>query len=126
MKTSLVKHRVEPNACAVNSVLDTKQEQCGQASDTTYVLRLFIAGDKPQSLEAKKHIEQICAAHLQGRYELSVFDVCNDFITALDHGVLLTPTLLLLSPLPRVTIIGNLSDTEKVLGALRLPKANHE
>jgi circadian clock protein KaiB len=122
MKTSIVKHQVEPNSCAVNRV----QKQCGQASDTTYVLRLFIAGDKPQSLKAKKNIEQICATHLRGRYELTVFDVCNDFITALDHGVLLTPTLLLLSPLPSVTIIGNLSDTQKVLGALRLPKANNE
>jgi circadian clock protein KaiB len=126
MKTSIVKHRIEPNPCAVDSVLDTKQEQGGQATDRTYVLRLFVAGDKPQSLEAKKNIEQICAAYLQGCCELTVFDVCKDFTAALDHGVLLTPTLLLLSPLPSVTIIGNLSDTEKVLGALRLPKASHE
>ena len=126
MKTSIVKHQFESNSCAVDRVLDTKQEQGGQARDRTYVLRLFVAGDKPQSLQAKKNIEQICAAHLQGRYELTVFDVCNDFTAALDHGVLLTPTLLLLSPLPSVTIIGNLSDSEKVLGALRLPKANDE
>ena len=123
MKTSMVKHQVESNSCAVDSVLDTKQEQGGQARDRTYVLRLFVAGDKPQSLEAKKNIEQICAAHLQGRYELTVFDVCNDFMPALEHGVLLTPTLLLLSPLPSVTIIGNLRDTEKVLGALRLAES---
>lgn len=123
MKTSIVKHQVEPNSCAVDSVRDIKQEPGGQARDGTYVLRLFVAGDKPQSLEAKKNIEQICAAHLQGRYELTVFDVCNDFITALDHGVLLTPTLLLLSPLPSVTIIGNLSDTQKVLSALRLAES---
>ena len=123
MKTSIVKHQVEPNSCAVDSVRDIKQEPRGQARDGTYVLRLFVAGDKPQSLEAKKNIEQICAAHLQGRYELTVFDVCNDFITALDHGVLLTPTLLLLSPLPSVTIIGNLSDTQKVLSALRLAES---
>ena len=123
MKTSIVKHQVEPNSCAVDSVRDTKQEPSGQARDGTYVLRLFVAGDKVQSLEAKKNIEQICAAHLQGRYELTVFDVCNDFISALEHGVLLTPTLLLLSPLPSVTIIGNLRDTEKVLGALRLAES---
>ena len=123
MKMSIVKHQVESNSCGVDSVLDTKQEQGGQARDRTYVLRLFVAGDRPQSLEAKKNIEQICAAHLQGRYELTVFDVCNDFITALDHGVLLTPTLLLLSPLPSVTIIGNLSDTQKVLSALRLAES---
>src|SRR5258705_9118306 len=123
MKPSIVKHQVEPNSCGVDSVLDTKQEQGGQARDRTYVFRLFVAGDRPQSLEAKKNIEQICAAHLQGRYELTVFYVCNDFITALDHGVLLTPTLLLLSPLPSVTIIGNLSDTQKVLSALRLAES---
>jgi len=123
VKTSIVKHQVEPNSCAVDSVRDIKQKPGGQARDGTYVLRLFVAGDKPQSLEAKKNIEQICAAHLQGRYELTVFDVCNDFITALDHGVLLTPTLLLLSPLPSVTIIGNLSDTQKVLSALRLAES---
>ena len=126
MKMSIVKHRIEPNSCTVDSVLDTKEEQGGQATDRTYVLRLFIAGDKPQSLEAKKNIEQICTAYLQGCCELTVFDVCKDFTAALDHGVLLTPTLLLLSPLPSVTIIGNLSDTEKVLGALRLPKPSHE
>jgi circadian clock protein KaiB len=123
MKTPMLKHQSESNSCAVDNVLDSKQEQGGQARDRTYVLWLFVAGDKPQSLEAKKNIEQICAAHLQGRYELTVVDVCNDFITALDHGVLLTPTLLLLSPLPSVTIIGSLSDTQKVLDALRLPKA---
>jgi circadian clock protein KaiB len=123
MKPSIVKYQVEPNSCGVDSVLNTKQEQGGQARDRTYVLRLFVAGDKPQSLEAKKNIEQICAAHLRGRCELTVFDVCNDFISALDHGVLLTPTLLLLSPLPRVTIIGSLSDTEKVLAALRLSES---
>ena len=63
---------------------------------------------------------------MQGRCELTVFDVCKDFATALEHGILLTPTLLLLSPPPRVTIIGNLSDTEQVLGALRLGHSNNE
>jgi circadian clock protein KaiB len=120
MKMPIVKHQVEPNYCAVDEVPGTKQEQGVPASDGTYVLWLFVAADRPQSLEARKNIEKICEAHLQGRCELTVFDVCKDFIAALDRGVVLTPTLLLLSPLPRVTIIGNLSDTQKVLGALRL------
>jgi circadian clock protein KaiB len=94
------------------------------ASDGTYVLRLFVAGERAQSLEARKNIEQICEGHLQGRCELTVFDVCKDFMAAQDHGVLLTPTLLLLSPLPRVTIVGSLNDTRKVLAALRLGGAN--
>lgn len=119
MKMAIVKNEVEPDYRAVDRTAGTKQEK-EALSDGRYVLRLFVAGDRPQSLQAKKNIEQICDAHLQGRCELTVFDVCKDFVTAMEHGVLLTPTLLLLSPLPRVTIIGNLSDTQKVLGALRL------
>jgi circadian clock protein KaiB len=110
---------VNPDYRAVDRAPGNEREQKAP-NDGRYVLRLFVAGDRPQSLQAKKNIEQICDAHLQGRCELTVFDVCKDFVTAMEHGVLLTPTLLLLSPLPRVTIIGNLSDTEKVLFALRL------
>jgi circadian clock protein KaiB len=126
VKTPLLKNPVEPTSRAVDRIPGTQREQAVPAHDEPYVLRLFVAGDRPQSLQARKNIEQICEAHLKGRCELTVFDVCKDFITALDHGVLLTPTLLLLSPLPRVTIIGNLSDTEKVLGALRLAERSNE
>jgi circadian clock protein KaiB len=84
------------------------------------VLRLFVAGGRPQSLQARKNIEQICEVHLQGHCELTIFDVCQDSTAAVDNGIVLTPTLLLLSPAPRVTIIGNLSETHKVLAALRL------
>ena len=83
-----------------------------------YVLRLFVAGDMPHSVEAKKNIERICEVYLHGSCELTVFDVRQDYKTALDHGVLLTPTLLLVSPPPQVTIVGTLNDTAKVLAAL--------
>jgi circadian clock protein KaiB len=107
----MVKRLVEPTVRAV----DTPSK-----SDVTYVLWLFVAGDRPQSLQARRNIEQICDAHLKGRCELTVFDVSQDFKIAIDHGILLTPTLLLVSPPPRVTVIGTLSDAENVLGALRL------
>jgi circadian clock protein KaiB len=115
-----MKQRAWPRFGAMNRLSTAERHQGVPESDETYVLRLFVAGDRPQSLEARKNIEQICKMHLRGRCELTVFDVCEDFTIAVDHGVVLTPTLLLLSPAPRVTIIGNLSDTRKVLGALRL------
>jgi circadian clock protein KaiB len=99
-----------------------KQGQGVPASHGKYVLRLFVAGARPHSLQARKNIEQICEMHLQGRCELTVFDVSQDFKTALEHDILLTPTLLLISPPPPVTIVGNLSDTQTVLAALRLTK----
>jgi circadian clock protein KaiB len=90
------------------------------AGDCIYALRLFVAGNGPHSVQARKNIERICEEHLQGRCELTIFDVSHDFKTALDHGVLLTPTLLLVSPQPQVMIVGNLNDEAKVLAALRL------
>jgi circadian clock protein KaiB len=119
MRTPIMRKEFNPDYRAVDRAPDNEQQQ-EAPNDGRYVLRLFVAGDRPQSLQAKKSIEQICESYMPGRYELTVFDVCKDFTTAQNHGVLLTPTLLLLSPLPRVTIIGNLSDTEKVLFALRL------
>jgi len=46
--------------------------------------------------------------------------VLEDFQMALENNVLVTPCLILASPLPKVTVFGNLSDTEKVIAALRL------
>jgi circadian clock protein KaiB len=105
-------------------VATEKREQYVLQGVETYVLWLFVAGDRPQSLEARKNIERICKMHLRRRCELTVFDVCRDSATALDNGIVLTPTLLMRSPAPRVTIIGTLRDTRKVLAALRL--ATHE
>jgi circadian clock protein KaiB len=115
-----MKQRAWPGFSAVNRLRSAERRQDAPESDETYLLRLFVAGERPQSLEAKKNIEQICAIHLRERCELTVFDVCEDFTTAVQHGVILTPTLILISPAPRVTLIGNLNDTRKVLEALRL------
>lgn len=85
-----------------------------------YVLWLFVAGDEPNSALARAKLTQICETYLPDRCEISVFDVFEDFRPALEHEVFVTPTLLLRSPLPQVIIHGNLSDTAKVLTALRI------
>ena len=97
-----------------------EQRQRIPANNKKYVLWLFVAGDRPNSLQARKNIEQIREVHLQGYCDVTVFDVFQDFKIALENGVLVTPTLLRVSPLPRITILGNLSDTAKVLAALQL------
>jgi circadian clock protein KaiB len=104
----------------MKSAARNEQRQDIAARNGKYVLWLFVAGDRPNSLEAQKNIAQICEVHLLDRYELIVFDVFQDFQTARDNGILVTPTLLRIAPPPRVTILGNLSDTQKVLTALAL------
>jgi circadian clock protein KaiB len=83
-------------------------------------LLLFVAGNEPNSQQARENLTHLCEGHLQGRYELDVIDVFKDFGTALEEGVLVTPALIRVAPLPRVTVLGSLSDTQRVLDALRL------
>jgi circadian clock protein KaiB len=81
---------------------------------------LFVAGNEPNSRQARQNLAQICERYLGKRCQIDIYDVLQDFQTALDNRILVTPTLIRVSPLPRVTIIGNLSDTPKVLAALGL------
>ena len=90
------------------------------AARAVYRLHLFVAGDAPNGVLARDNLEKLCAEHLAGRHELVVHDVLQDFRVALEHRVLVTPTLLLLAPPPRVMVVGTLADTPAVLAALRL------
>ncbi|MFA6448971.1 MAG: circadian clock KaiB family protein [bacterium] len=85
-----------------------------------YFFLLFVAGDEPNSTLAQTNLSLICNKHLAGRFNIEIVDVIEDFSTAIDYGVIVTPTLILMKPEPRVTIFGNLNDAKKVLAALRL------
>ena len=91
-----------------------------EGQDETYVLRLFMADNEPNSKQARENLERLQETHLKMPHKKEFIDVLEDFQTALENNVLVTPCLILASPLPRVTIFGNLSDTERVLAALRL------
>jgi circadian clock protein KaiB len=82
-------------------------------------LLLFVAGDEPVSRQARENLLRICKEHLADAYDLQIIDVLKDYKKALESRVLVTPTLIITQPEPRMTIIGNLSDTHKVLALLR-------
>jgi len=85
-----------------------------------YILRLFVAGEEPNSKQARENLMKFCEDHLKGDYKIEIVDVLEDFEAALKNNILLTPALVVVSASPPVTIFGNLSDTEKVLSALGL------
>ena len=91
-----------------------------EAQGETYILRLFMADNEPNSKQARENLERLQKTHLKMPHEKEIIDVLEDFQAALENNVLVTPCLILASPLPKVTVFGNLSDTEKVLSALRL------
>ena len=88
-------------------------------SGERYVLWLFVAGDETNSRQARENLARLCERCLDAPCEITIYDVLEAFQPALDNRVLVTPTLIRVSPPPRVTILGNLSDTRKVVAALR-------
>jgi len=84
-----------------------------------YLLRLFVAGNGQNSQKALANLHRLCQEHLEGRYTIETVDVVEDFQAAVRDNILVTPALILVAPLPRVIVLGNLSDQQKVLLALR-------
>lgn len=87
---------------------------------TVVVLRLYVAGGAPNSLQAIANLEAICREYLKDGHRLEVVDVLEDPQRAMAEGVLVTPSLAKVSPLPEAKVVGNLSDKAKVLNALGL------
>ena len=85
-----------------------------------YRLRLFVAGDEPNSRQARATLERLRATRLCHRCELEVVDVFADYQAAIEHRVIVVPTLLIESPPPVRTIIGSLDDEAQLLAALGL------
>jgi circadian clock protein KaiB len=86
-------------------------------------LRLYVAGQSPKSLDAFANLKAICEERLPGQYEIEIVDLLEDPAMAATDDVLAVPTLVRRIPQPSRRVIGNLSNTERVLGYLRFPKA---
>jgi circadian clock protein KaiB len=85
---------------------------------TRLVMRLFIAGHGPNSVQAIANLQAICREYLDHIHSLEIIDILEDPIRALKEGVLITPTLIKLTPKPVTKIVGNLSEKSAVLHAL--------
>jgi circadian clock protein KaiB len=92
-----------------------------------FQLRLYVAGQTPKSLEAFANLKKICEDHLQGRYRIEVIDLVENPQLAKGDQILAIPTLVRRLPQPLRKIIGNLSNTERVLVGLDLrPETERE
>ncbi|GAA4323277.1 circadian clock KaiB family protein [Flaviaesturariibacter amylovorans] len=89
-------------------------------AEAEYVLRLFITGATPNSLRAVSNIREICDRYLAGRYSLKIIDVSQEGTLVQEEQIIALPLLVKKSPGPERKLIGDLSQTEKVLKALGL------
>jgi circadian clock protein KaiB len=85
-----------------------------------YLLRLYITGTTPASSRAVEKVRTICEEHLQGRYQLEVFDIYRMPALAKDEQIIATPTLIKVLPSPLRRFIGDLTKIEAVLFGLDL------
>jgi len=88
--------------------------------EKTYVLKLYVAGNTPNSIRALKTLNNILEEEFKGVYALKVIDVLKNPQLAEEDKILATPTLAKILPPPVRKIIGDLSDREKVLIGLDL------
>lgn len=81
----------------------------------TYLLRLYVSGMTPNSLRAIENVRTLCKEHLEGRYELEIFDIYQQPSIARVGQIVAAPTLVKELPLPLRKFIGDMSKTERIL-----------
>ena len=98
----------------------TEQGVDAEQDDVVWELRLYVAGQTPNSIKALANLERICEEHLKGRYQVEVIDLLENPQLAKGDQILAIPTLVRRLPPPVRKIIGDLSNTERVLVGLDL------
>jgi circadian clock protein KaiB len=95
-------------------------ERAVAEQDEIWYLRLYVAGQSPKSLCAFANLTTLCEEHLAGRYEIELIDLVDDPSLARSDDIIAIPTLVRRLPAPQRRIIGDLSNTARVLVGLRL------
>jgi circadian clock protein KaiB len=118
-KKNLMKKKKEDPALSLTKAIENSKTE-------KYLLRLFVTGNTPQSSRAIANIKNICEEHLKGRYELEVVDLYQQPELAKEEQILAAPTLIKKLPLPLRRIIGDLSNSERLIVGLDLQKIRNK
>ena len=98
----------------------SRREAPGASRENLIELRLYIAGQTPKSVAALKNLKRICEEHMPDTYELKVIDLLKQPQLARGDQIVAVPTVVKNLPVPIRKLIGDLSDTERVLVGLDL------
>ena len=103
-----------------NSDKRIKKEKTVETDNDKWVLRLYVAGQTPKALTAFTNLKKICEDQLKGKYSIEVIDLLVNPQLGNEDQILALPTLVRKLPVPVRKIIGDLSNTERVLVGLDL------
>ena len=98
----------------------TKSAKAKKPAAERWELRLYVAGETPRCVEAFTHLKKLCEEHLEGRYSIEVVDLLKNPTLAAGDQIIAIPTLVRKLPAPMKKIIGDLSNTERVVVGLNL------
>ncbi|SNQ60911.1 circadian clock protein KaiB [Candidatus Methanoperedens nitratireducens] len=108
----------------MNDDAETIEElESSKTGSDKYELRLYVAGQTPKSIAAFNNLKKICEEHLAGKYRIEVIDLLKNPQLAKGDQIFAIPTLVRKLPQPLRKIIGDLSNTERVLVGLDLRPA---
>ena len=106
------------------SGLKIKKQNAVKPSNDAWILRLYVAGQTPKAITAFTNLKKICEEQLGGKYSIEVIDLLKNPQLANEFQIVALPTLIRKLPVPVRKIIGDLSNTERVLMGLDLLDAN--
>lgn len=109
---------------SVSSAATKSRPAVRSRGDSAYVLRLYVAGQSPRCVTAFSNLKKICEERLAGQYRIEVIDLLENPKLAQGDQILAIPTLVRKLPEPVRKIIGDLSNTERVLVGLNLVPVN--
>ena len=112
------KDKLEKNISREMAQLKTHNKN--MEHNEAWILHLYVAGQTPKSVRALANLRKICETHLEGKYRIEIVDLIKNPIMGRADQILAIPTLMRKLPPPLVKIIGDLSNTERVLVGLRI------
>jgi circadian clock protein KaiB len=115
-----MKTKVGPTRVGARKTKAPEQKRETNGAQEVYELKLYVAGQTPKSLAALANLNRICNERLKGKFKLEVIDLVKKPQLAQGDQILAIPTLVRRLPVPIRKIIGDLSDTERVVVSLTL------
>ncbi len=106
------------NASSCDDMPETVLHSLPDTGEASYLLRLYVSGMTPNSLRAIRNLRLICAEHLEGRHHLEIIDIYQQPHLAREQQIVAVPTLIKELPLPVRRLIGDMSQTERILSGL--------
>lgn len=104
----------------------SKHLKSTEIPDDKWILRLYVAGMTPKCITAFTNLKRLCEDQLKGKYSIEVIDLLENPQLSREHQILAIPTLVRKLPVPVRKIIGDLSDTERVLVGLDIKQYEHK